>query len=795
MNGLLDKLQHMRERNYSIFLFYLGAGLIMHVDRFILGPYALFKEHDTFDSFWPYQQALAERILSFQMPGWLPDYLGGMPILYMDINWLFLPMLVGGLLKDPWGFTAVTMMQFVIAGVGGYLFVRHFLKFDRPICLLSGLLWALGIVNLTYWRVCDLAVIPLVIYCTDRITSQPDRRGRLLLLLGLFVSAANIQFAKGAPFVAFFQLFFIFFSNPTWNRRRKVMVVYFIFWTFVVLLNLPVIFSLLSSVDVGSRSLRQWVPLHPLDGADYIVRGLRNLVLTPFTEMVMDFGFTGSLILIYGLFRFRDWHRLTKYTVYFYVAVLIYMYFIDQSVWYLTLRKHLPLVDYRLSRLHLVAPFVLLLIIATNMESFVKFINESCKKILLFSASFATLLISFHLIKCQFPQNYIEVLAVVIAAVSFMCAILILHRRNSKTMAFVVLLVLLFSAERFINMNMIRAGAARPPSFVHFFQSELFDQFRPEYKYHYRIGFINWHPSVGFYNGYQVAGGYASQYLKRYARFWESVLPGESEEFLSYRYKAYLIDNDILRESHPPHVIKKLTFNTEMLALNNVRYLFSFYRIEQPEHWGLSLVHKGISPDREPGLRRLIQALRRIPEEIPYYVYEINHCVPRVFVADHFVLVDDEVALKKYLGQTDAQALKNIVVYNKEDLNPFHIESLQSVSPAGSETEVIGEPEITHYSDNRIVINVNSERTKLLILNENYLDEWTVKINGKEASILPVYGVFRSVIISKGMNEVTFEYSPSYLTNSLWISGLGSLAIIGLVLCWILVYRKTEDKE
>lgn len=788
----MDKFKNLlKPDNIRVFLFYLAAAFAVHADRFILGSWALVKTHDTFDSFWPYQTALAQRIVSLQMPGWLPDYLGGLPIFYMDINWLFLPMIVGGLFKDPWALTAVTMTQFLIAGFGGYLFLKHFLRLDLPISLLGGLLWALSIVNLTYWRIFDLAVIPLLLFCTDKVACGPDRKRRLWLLLGLVISAANIQFARGAPFIAFFQLFFIFFSNKTLERRKNVLIAYLMVWAFVVLLNLPVIFSLLSSTAVGSRSLVQWVP-HPFTFAGYLRHSL-NLINWPFSVTVTTLGFMGSLILIYGLSQFSKWDSLIKRTFYFYAAVLVYVILIDQCAWYLTLRQHLPLVDFRLSRFHLVTPFILFLMIAANMERFINLILSSHKKVLLLAASAAAVLIPFHMTRGQFPQTYIEPLVVILTASGFMGAVFFLKNRHNQKTVFILLLLLLFSGERFLNMGLIRLGEAQPPSFVHFFQSPLFDQFRPKHKYDYRIGFINWHPSVGLHNGYQVAGGYASQYLKRYAQFWESVLPGESAEFISYPYKAYLIDNAVLKDAHPPLSIKKLTFNSELLALNNVRYLFSLNAIERPENWGLSLSHEGIPPDRHLGWRRALQSIKRIPKPIPYYIYEIDNFAQRTFMTGNFILVADNAALKTYLGKANREVLKNMVVYNSQDLTPEHIASLKSLPPPVEGMPAAQRSEIRHYSDNNIVIGITTDRPMQLILIENYLQDWTATINGRPTTILPAYGVFRSVILQQGENRVVFEYKPTYLIASLWTSGLGSMFFLLAAFFWASTVRGKES--
>lgn len=783
--------------NVRIFIFYVIASFAVNIDKFILGSNALFKGHDTLEAFWVYQVALAERIFSFQMPGWWPDIWGGLPFFYMDINWLSLSMLLGGLFSDQLAFTAVLMMQFVIACYGGYLFLVHFFSSDKRLSFAVGLLWGLSTFNLTYWRVCDLASIPLLLYCTEKIALPSNKKTRLLVFVGLLICSLNISFAKGAPFIASFHLFFIFISNKDWNKRIKVLIPYVFVWTFVVIINMPLIISLLSSVDVGSRKLIQWVPQASPGLIEYFISMFRSFL----GQSTMGIGTIGALVLIYGFFRFKKWNKLTKALFCFFIGVCVYVHFIDRSVWFMSLRAHLPLTEFRLSRFALVVPFIFFVIVADNLESFIAFIQKSFKNIVLFTTTILTVIVIFHLTKHGFPSNYIETLSSVFSVAIFLIAVYLLRKIKNRQTIFINLFIVLFFVERIFNSNLNRPADIHPPSFTHYFKSELFDKFRPEMKYDYRIGFVNWHPTSGIFNGIQVAGGYGPQYLKRYADFWESVLFGENERsvFKAYPLRAYLMDKNVERETLPPQVIKNLTFNTDLLALHNVRYIFSLNEIIQPNRWGLSLVHKGEAPSRAPGLRRGLQMLKRVSEQIQYFVYEIDEYAPRLFIANKFNVVGNEKELKTYLQKSSIKTLKNKVVYNSQDLTSLQISLLESIKKEdtlrgdtrGFERVVL--PKIDYYSDNKIVIDVTSDTQQLLVLNENYINEWTAEINGNVTQILPAYGVFRSVIINEGHNKITFEYKPQYLIKSFWVAGLGGSVFVFFGLFWSLRANKQDE--
>ena len=115
-------------------------GLIILSDRLFLGKYAIHKTHDGFDSFIPYMNQIIEKVYSFELPGWNSDYLGGLPFNFMDINWLSLPVLIGGLLPFPLRMFLIEYIQVLIAGIGMYHFLEHNykLKYNTKIILRRG---------------------------------------------------------------------------------------------------------------------------------------------------------------------------------------------------------------------------------------------------------------------------------------------------------------------------------------------------------------------------------------------------------------------------------------------------------------------------------------------------------------------------------------------------------------------------------------------------------------------------------------------------------------------------------
>lgn len=795
----LDKLNNLLEKNGKhTILFYITAAFVMHLDRFILGPHAMIKTHDQFDSYWPFQKVLAERIVNFQMPGWLPDFAGGTPFFMWDVNWMYFPVIIHGLIPEPWSITAITIAQFLIAGLGAHLFFRYFFGTDELTSLLGGLLWAVSTFNLTYWRISDLATIPFMLYCTDRLAFASDRKTRVLMIGGLLLCAMNLWLIKGAIFFVPFHFFFVLFVHRSWIERRRVYFSCGLFWTFVAILNLPMIASLLTNATYSSRKLIQWFPWDRslLEALDNIFTAL----LIPIHVSAVNLGFVASLIVFFSLYQFKQSPKLAKNIFYYYIAVVFFAQFIAYSSWFISFWQSLPISGFRLYRILVIGPLVFFIFGVINFNSFIKFLQGSLRQVFLFTIIIAAIFCVYHFERNVFPSNYIELFVVMFFAAATLSALIVLRKKDAGTKAYVILFMVLIFSERFVHANMMRPADVHPPSFTHFYSSDLFDRFRSDNKYDYRIAFINQHPVVGLYNGHQVAGG-IGQYSKRYYYFWDALITGDedSKAFHDYYHMAYLYADRVKREASPAHKISQPGFSTDLLALHNVRYIFSFNEIENPGRWGLSLVHEGTPPERHFGLKRGIQVFKRIFKSIPYYVYEVNACLPRTFTTPFCRLVDGNDDLKIYLRKARADELRKNVVYNREDLTGMDIDLLKKmISPAMTKARKpvrANSPQVVYYSDNKIIIHAASDMPQQLVLNENYFRDWTATVNGRPVTILPAYGVFRSVILEKGENEVVFEYRPSYLVNSLWVSGLGSIAFLAVCLGWAFFYRKPEGNE
>lgn len=141
----------------------------------------VFAVHDVQAYFFPYHVLPAKMLADGDLPLWNPYVFSGIPLLgdgqtamFYPPNWLFF------LLPGPAALNYVLLLQFSIAGIGTYLFARALGVWRLPAFLaavaymFSGFLTA-RVVHLSIMS--GAALIPLILFCLDRLLTSPLHRG------------------------------------------------------------------------------------------------------------------------------------------------------------------------------------------------------------------------------------------------------------------------------------------------------------------------------------------------------------------------------------------------------------------------------------------------------------------------------------------------------------------------------------------------------------------------------------------------------------------------------------------
>lgn len=89
---------------------------------------------------------------------------------------------------------------------------------------------------------------------------------------------------------------------------------------------------------------------------------------------------------------------------------------------------------------------------------------------------------------------------------------------------------------------------------------------------------------------------------------------------------------------------------------------------------------------------------------------------------------------------------------------------------------------ITHYSNNNIVINAKSSHDGVLVLSEIFYPGWRAYVDGVETEIYRTNYHLRSIAVGAGEHSIEMRFQPSTFSNGAWISGGTLLLCIAGVL-------------
>jgi len=156
------------------------------------------------------------------------------------------------------------------------------------------------------------------------------------------------------------------------------------------------------------------------------------------------------------------------------------------------------------------------------------------------------------------------------------------------------------------------------------------------------------------------------------------------------------------------------------------------------------------------------------------HLYENRNVLPRAFVLHSAKRADDLSTVIKELQNgfnfRSTVLITDIPSHLEKEVAPLlhQHESSRDTIPASEDTIAL-----RVYSSDTITMDVVSDRG-ILVLSDLYYPGWKARVNGREAPVIKVFGLFRGVLIGKGRSEVEFSYRP----NSFYAGAVISLTAL-----------------
>lgn len=163
---------------------------------------------------------------------------------------------------------------------------------------------------------------------------------------------------------------------------------------------------------------------------------------------------------------------------------------------------------------------------------------------------------------------------------------------------------------------------------------------------------------------------------------------------------------------------------------------------------------------------------QRIWEDEHFEILENAESFPRAFLASSYVVKTEEQEILNTLFEDTLDRRETLVLEKKPKLEPQ--------SGMGTAT-------ISSYRPAEVVIDVATEKPKLLFLSDVYDEGWRASVDGRETEIYRADFDFRAVAVPEGSHTVRMWYAP--LSVYWGYAGTG-FATLGLVLFMVWKRKK-----
>lgn len=166
-------------------------------------------------------------------------------------------------------------------------------------------------------------------------------------------------------------------------------------------------------------------------------------------------------------------------------------------------------------------------------------------------------------------------------------------------------------------------------------------------------------------------------------------------------------------------------------------------------------------------------------------IYENLDVLPRAFLVADWQWQPDVVASVAAMGAAGFEPQVTAV------LTPVS-KNIQS-RPAAETAPGSGMVEITHYEPGHIMIKVENDTPRFLVLTEAYYPGWQARVDGAVADLYRADGYFQGVFLPAGQHEVQFEFVPGSVAYGRVLSMTALIIWVFLIATLVIVRRRFKS--
>lgn len=733
---------------------------------------------DVVEQLYPWKYLSIEVLKKGEFPLWNPYNFSGTPHLAAIQSGTFYPVnIIFFVLPFVSAWSIYIILQPVLAGFFTYLFLRE-IKLNMKSAVFGGLIFSFSsflVVWMQYGNIIHAVLwLPLVMWLGLKNINSPSLVKSILVssALAMSILAGHFQISIYLYGFSFIFLAVTAYVNFRKNFLSRIVVLFSIYIASLLISSV----QLIPSIEIFINSSRSdytverlyefLIPVYHLATTlfpDFFGNPVsRNYYLTgTYIERVSYLGIIPLFFVVYACFVKKNNY------IWFFIISAITVFFItfDSFITKFLYSIYIPpiIATSVPTRIMFVFIFSLSVVSAFGFDNF-----EKIKKFSPFLKSLVislAIVISIWIIVYVFPsilpnyslenilitkRNLIIPTAVLFAGLILMSVYLFLRKMSKKreliTKVFVILIFTLTIFELYFFFQkfspFVTSDAVYPQNSALQFLKENQDSYRS-----WGYGGANINANIHTYEKIYSTDGYDPFYIRRYGELMASTEDGVVPKDIKRA-------NAALFNGYGEQDLRNNTYRQKMMNIIGIKYV----------------LHK-----KEMDNHAFDNTFDREIYDLAWYgdglqVYENKSVLPRAFLVTDFEVINDDREIIKRIYDESFNASGSVILEKNPDLDVDNTENNYTL-------------DISKYSENEVIINIDSEKEALLFLSDAYFPEWNAYIDGNKSEVYRANYAFRAVGVPAGARSVVFKYEPQSFELGKWITFIsisGGLIIIAV---------------